>query len=77
MTDIRELHEGENPSAQNSWILVEEDGPVWVVNSATYADDTVPSDPLGPFHVRTDAVKAASELARSKGIEIVYVRGTA
>ncbi|WP_413990657.1 hypothetical protein ACMDCR_00415 [Labrys okinawensis] len=77
MTDVRELHEGEYPPTRGSWLLIEEDGPVWVVNSAAYADDNLPSDPLGPFHVLGDAVKAASDLARIKGIDTVYVRGTA
>ena len=76
MAQVRQIHEGENPPLHSSWVLVEANGPVWVINSATYADDTVPGDPIGPFHVLGDAVRAASELARTKGIETVYVRGS-
>jgi hypothetical protein len=77
MTDVRQILEGENPPTESSWILVEAEGPVWVINSATYLDDTVPSDPLGPFHTRGDAIKAADDLARNKGIDTVYVRDAA
>jgi hypothetical protein len=77
MTQVRQILEGENPPTQGSWVLVEEDGPVWVVNSAVAFDDNVPSDPLGPFHTRNDAVKAADRLAEEKGIAIVYVRDIA
>ncbi len=77
MIDVRELRQGENPPAQGRWILVEQEGPVWVVNSASPAGDTVFSDPLGPFHTLSDAVGAALDLAKSAGFEVVYTRGAA
>jgi len=75
MVDVRQLREGENPPTGSSWILIESDGPVWIVNSATFVGDEVPSDPLGPFHTLRDAVNGAVDLAAAAGIETVYVRG--
>lgn len=75
MTTVRFLREDESPPTESHWVLIELTGPVWVVNSATYSEDVVPSDPIGPFHTRGDAVKAATNLAQEVGIDVVYVRG--
>ena len=75
LTTVTSLREDESPPTQSNWVLIELTGPVWVVNSATYTDDVVPSDPIGPFHTRGDAVKAATDLAQEVGIDVVYVRG--
>jgi hypothetical protein len=74
MTEVRYLRADENLPTQSDWILIEASGPVWVVNSATFSDDNVPSDPIGPFHTRNEALEAAADLARTLGIETVYVR---
>lgn len=75
MTTVQFLREDESPPTESNWILIELTGPVWVVNSATYSGDAVPSYPIGPFHTRGDAVKAATDLAQEVGIDVVYVRG--
>jgi hypothetical protein len=77
MAQVQYLREDESPPTDTNWILIESSGPIWAVNSASHSDDEITSDPIGPFHTRGDAVRAATDLARVKGIEMVYVRGVA
>ncbi len=73
---VQYLRENESPPTEYDWIMIEPADFVWVVNSASLSDHDVPSIPIGPFHTRGEAVEAATDFARAKGIEVVYVRGT-
>lgn len=74
MAEIKWLKDNEYPTPRGDWVLITREGPVWSINSATSTGDSVPSVPIGAFHLLDDLLACTIKWADHAGIDWIYIR---